>query len=186
MTTTQTVNRVNGIDLNTLKETVGAIQKDPELGKSRFRVTNQWIDANHNCTTVKGFYSAKQERLHKEPFDLHADEPPILAGRDKAANPVEHLLHALASCMTTSLVAHAAVKGIRIEELEATLEGDIDLQGFLGLDATVPKGYTNIQALFKVKTDQNNLQMLKQLAEFSPVYNTLIQGTTVDLLVEPK
>ena len=124
--------------------------------------------------------------IHKQAFELHADEPPVLAGSDEGANPVEHLLHALASCITTSMVAHASVRGIRIEELESKLEGDIDLRGFLGLDAKVPKGYTNIRVTFKVKTDEDNLQKLRRLAEFSPVYNTLIHGTKVDIQVQPK
>lgn len=184
MATVQSSNRINGINLNVLKETVQAIQGDPDLGKCRFRARNTWIDANHNCTTISGFYGAKQENKHKQDFELHADEPPILAGNDDGANPVEHLLHALASCVTTSLVAHAAVKGIHIEELEAALEGDIDLRGFLGLDSKVPKGYTNIRVNFKVKTDSDNVEKLKRLAAFSPVYNTLIHGTKVDIQVE--
>ena len=157
MTIENTSNRVNGINLNVLTETVQAIQADPELGKCQFRARNKWIEATHNCTTVSGFYGAKQENTHKQVFELHADEPPILAGNDDGANPVEHLLHALASCVTTSMVAHAAVRGIYIEELESELEGDIDLRGFLGLDGDVPKGYTNIRVTYKVKTDVDNL-----------------------------
>lgn len=186
MATEQHSNRVNGINLDVLTKTVQAIQSDPDLGKCRFRARNTWIDANHNCSTITGFYGAKQEFAHKQPFELHADEPPILAGTDEGANPVEHLLNALASCVTTSMVAHAAVKGIAIEELESELEGDIDLRGFLGLDAKVPKGYTSIRMTFKVKTDKDNMQKLKKLGEFSPVYNTLIQGTKIDIQVEPK
>jgi uncharacterized OsmC-like protein len=178
--------RVNGIDLSILTETVNAVKKDPELGKCRFRARNKWIDANHNCTTITGFYGAKQEMTHKQEFELHADEPPILAGEDQGANPVEHLLNALASCVTTALVAHAAVKGISIEELESELEGDIDLNGFLGLNPDVPKGYTNIRMKFRVKTDSKNLKLLKKLSEFSPVYNTIIHGAKVDIDIEPK
>ncbi len=186
MKTEESVNRVNGINLNVLKETVSAMRGDPELGKSKFRARNKWIDANHNCTTITGFYGAKQEMRHKQEFELHADEPPILAGGDEGANPVEHLLNALASCVTTSMVAHAAVKGIHIEALESELEGDIDLRGFLGLAPDVPKGYTNIRVKFKVKTNEENMEKLKRLAEFSPVYNSLIHGTKVDIEVEPQ
>jgi len=186
MATVKSSNRVNGINLNVLNETVRAIQGDPELGKCHFRARNKWIDATHNCTTISGFYGAKQEMTHKQDFELHADEPPILAGNDDGANPVEHLLSALASCVTTSMVAHAAVQGISIEELESELEGDIDLRGFLGLDPQVPKGYTNIRVMFKVKTDPDNVEKLKRLAAFSPVYNTLIHGTQVDIQVEAK
>ncbi len=186
MATEENVNRVNGINLNILNETVSAIQGDPELGKCKFRARNKWIDANHNCTTISGFYGAKQEMTHKQEFELHADEPPILAGEDQAANPVEHLLNALAACVTTSIVAHAAVRGIHIEDLESELEGDIDLRGFLGLATDVPKGFTNIRVKFKVKTDAENLKRLKSLSEFSPVYNTITRGAKVDITVEPK
>ena len=183
--TTEHINRVNGINLNVLNETVSAIQGDPELGKSRFRARNQWVNATCNRTTISGFYGAKQEQVHQQPFELDADEPPILAGGDEAPNPVEHLLHALASCLTTSIVAHAAVKGIEIKALESELEGDLDLRGFLGLAPEVPKGYSRIRIKFKVQTAPDNIQRLKKLAEFSPVYNTVRRGANIDLEIEP-
>ena len=186
MTAEESVGRVNGINMNVLKATVSAIEGDPELGKCKFRARNKWLDATHNCTTISGFYGAKEEIAHKQEFELHADEPAILAGEDEGANPVEHLLNALAACVTTSIVAHAAVRGIQIEELESELEGDIDLRGFLGLAADVPKGYTNIRVKFRVKCDVEDVERLKELVEFSPVYNTLIHGAKVDVQIEPK
>ena len=175
---------VNGVDLDTLQGTVQAIDEDPELGKCMFRASNTWVSGNHNRTTITGFYGAKQEIAHKQTFELHADEPPILAGNDDGANPVEHLLNALASCVTTSMVAHAAVRGIHIEELESELEGDIDLRGFLGLSEDVPKGYTDIRVKFKVKADVDNMERLKRLTAYSPVFNTITQGANVDIQVE--
>jgi uncharacterized OsmC-like protein len=124
--------------------------------------------------------------VHEQPFELRADEPPILAGYDEGANPVEHLLNALAACVTTSMVAHAAVRGIRIEELESELEGDLDLNGFLGLDEEVPKGFTDIRINFKVKADVDDLEKLKCLTAFSPVFNTLTRGVNVEIRVERK
>ncbi len=177
--------QVNGITLNALLETVNAVKNDPELGRCKFRATNRWVDAAHNCTTVKAFYAAKQEIDHKQKFELHCGEPAILAGEDDGANPVEHLLNALAGCVTTSMVAHAAVRGIEIQELESELEGDIDLSGFFGL-ADVPKGYTAIRVKFKVKTAEGNIEKLKSFASLSPVYNTLINGAKVDIQIEPK
>jgi uncharacterized OsmC-like protein len=177
---------VNGIKINTLQETVHAIKNEPELGKCKFRAHNKWLGGNHNRTIIKGFYGAKQEMTHKQQFELHADEPPILAGNDEAANPVEHLLNALAACVTTSMVAHAAVRGIHIEELESELEGDIDLRGFLGLSNDLPRGFTDIRVKFKVKADVENMERLKILAEYSPVYNTIIHGAKVAIQVEEK
>ena len=175
---------VNGVNLETLMSTVKAIEADPELGASRFRASNKWLSGNHNRTTVTGFYGAKQEIAHKQKFEMDADEPPILAGEDQAANPVEHLLHALASCVTTSLVAHAAVRGIHLEEVESELEGDIDLRGFLGLAEDVPRGYTDIRVKFKVKADPKDLKKLDELARYSPVFNTLMQSVPVSITVE--
>lgn len=182
----ENVNLVNGIKVDVLTETVSAIKGNPELGKCKFRARNKWLGATHNCSTISSFYGAKQEISHKQAFELHADEPAILAGEDEGANPVEHLLNALAGCVTTSMVAHAAVRGIHIEALESELEGDIDLRGFLGLADDVPKGYTNIRVKFKVKTDPDNMKKLMSLVEFSPVYNTLIHGVKVDIQIEPR
>jgi uncharacterized OsmC-like protein len=117
---------------------------------------------------------------------MDADEPAILAGNDEGANPVEHLLHALASCLTTSMVAHAAVRGIEIEELESELEGDLDLRGFLGLAMDVPKGYTEIRAKFRVKAKPEDVARIKDLACFSPVFNTITNGARVAVEVSLK
>jgi uncharacterized OsmC-like protein len=171
--------QINGVDLPTLMATVSAIQGDPELGASKFRARNTWLGGNHNRSTVTGFFGAKQEIAHQQTFTMDADEPAILAGHDQGANPVEHLLHALASCLTTSMVAHAAVRGIEIEELESELEGDIDLRGFLGLAPDVPKGYTGIRANFRVKAKPEDLPRIRELAAFSPVFNTITQGARV-------
>jgi uncharacterized OsmC-like protein len=175
---------VNGVNLDTLLGTVGAIQADPELGISRFRARNEWLSGNHNRSTVTGFFGARAEQVHRQTFTMDADEPAILAGNDAGANPVEHLLHALASCITTSMVAHAAVRGIEIEALQADFEGDLDLNGFLGLDEETPRGYTEIRANYRVRTDPKNLDRIRRLARFSPVYNTVKQGCPVILNVE--
>jgi uncharacterized OsmC-like protein len=177
-------NRVNGVNLEILKGTVQAIADDPGLGKCHFRATNAWHGGTDNRTTVSGFYGAKQEIPHKQQHIMRADEPQILAGGDEGANPVEYLLSALAACVTTSMVAHAAVRGIHIDSLESELEGDIDLNGFLGLSDSTPKGYTDIRVRFRVETDADNLEQLKELSSFSPVLNTLTHGTNVSIELE--
>lgn len=184
MATRATAKHENGIDLNALQESVNAVQNNPELGRCVFRARNKWIGANRNRTTINGYFAANAERTHAREFQFEADEPPLLAGEDQAANPVEHLLDALAGCVTTAMVAHAAVRGIHIDELESEIEGDIDLRGYLGLSPDVPKGYTDLRVAFKVRTDEQNMERLKRLARFSPVYNTITNGANVDITVE--
>ena len=177
---------VNGIDVEVLGGTVGAIRAEPSLGACRFRASNTWVDGARNESRVNGFYGAAQEIAHRQAFTMIADEPPILAGNDDGANPVEHLLHALASCLTTAMVAHAAVRGIRIEAMESELEGDIDLNGFLGLNPETPKGYTDIRARFRIDAAKDDIDAIRELASFSPVFNTLVNGVNVDIEVTRK
>ena len=88
---------LNGVDVDVVEGLIKAVNEKPDLAKCEFRVNNEWIDCGHNRTTVTGFYAAGQEISHAKPFNLDADEPPILAGQDQAPNPVEHLLNALAT-----------------------------------------------------------------------------------------
>lgn len=175
---------VNGVDVQALMTTVRAIAADPGLGACRFRASNTWSGGTHNRSSVTGFYGARQELAHRQPFHMDADEPPILAGGDEGANPVEHLLHALASCVTTSMVAHAASRGIEVQSVESELEGDIDLNGFLGLDESVPRGFTDIRVRFRVEAAEADLPRLAELTRYSPVFNTITQGARVDISVD--
>jgi uncharacterized OsmC-like protein len=95
-------------------------------------------------------------------------------------------LNALARCLTSTLIYHAAIRGIKIDELESHLEGDIDLRGFLGLSSDVRRGYQNIRVNFKVKTDAENLKRLKALSKLSPVFDVTSNGTNVDVRIEKK
>jgi uncharacterized OsmC-like protein len=168
-------------------ETIKAVAAKPTLGRFTFRVANKWIDGAENRTETKDFNAGGQETRHFSDFTLVADEHDVLLGKDIGANPVEHLLHALASCVTTSMVYHASARGILIEKVESSLDGDIDLQGFLGLDEKVRKGYQQIRFKFRIQADVSDEQ-LKELAalgpQFSPVFDTLTKGTNVSVSAE--
>ena len=177
---------INGVDVERLGQTIQAVQKDPGVAKSQFRAINRWVSGGHNRSTIQGFYAAGQEDTSRtNPFVLDADEPPALLGEDKGANPVEFVLHALAACLTTSLVYHAAARGIRLESVESHLEGDLDLQGFLGLSDQVRRGYKEIRVKFKVKSDASSEQ-LKELTKFSPVYDIVSNPVPVSIQIERK
>lgn len=175
---------VNGVDVRQLETTVEAIQQTPELAKFTFRATNRWMTGGHNRSTIKEFYGACQEDTTRtEPFELDADEPPVLLGKDTGANPAEFVLHSLASCLTTSLVYHAAARGITIEGVESKLEGDIDLHGFLGLSKDIRKGFQNINVSFKVKSDADPA-LLRELCNQSPVFDIISNPVPVTVSVE--
>jgi len=52
---------------------------------------------------------------------------------ETAPNPVEQLLGALGNCLAVGYATNASAAGIEIDELNIKLEGDLDVQAFLGL-----------------------------------------------------
>lgn len=175
---------INGIDVNEFENTVQAVKAQPELAKFEFRARNRWDTGGFNQTTINGFYGAGEEHgAQDRTFVLEADEPPVLLGEDRTANPVEYLLHALASCLTSTIIYKAAYRGISIESLESTLEGNIDARNFLEVSNEERRGYQNIRVTFKVQSDASP-ETLRELAEFSPVLDVVSHGTPVLLRIE--
>lgn len=183
----QTGKRTNGVEADRLHETVRAVKSSPELGRFTFQIVNQWIDAGQNRSEAKPFRGQGQVHPHKTKLELAADEPEILLGRDTAASPVEHLLHALASCVTTSMVYHAAARGISIERVESSIEGELDLRGFLGLDPSVRNGCQQIRMKLRIKarlTDEELRELSSLGPTFSPVYDSLRNGVPITVSAE--
>lgn len=176
---------VNGIDTGQLFETLGAIQGQPSLARFEFRASNDWLGGGENRSTIQGFYGAgREDDSRTEPFVFTNGEPPVLLGNNEGANPVEFLLHALAGCVTTTTVLHAAARGIRIHEISTELEGDIDLHGLLGLDESVPAGYREIRIKMNIRADASPEEidaLLGFVQGHSPVCNTVCRPVPVKL-----
>ncbi|MGE0101511.1 MAG: OsmC family protein [Blastocatellales bacterium] len=176
---------INGVNTEKLFGTIDAIREMPEIAKFNFRATNKWIKGGHNRSTIKDFYGAGQEDTsRKAAFVLDNDEPAVLLGDDNGANPVEYLLHGLAGCLTSSLVYHAAAQGVNLDEVESTLDGDIDLRGFLDFPDGIPSGYQNIRVNFRIKSDaprEKIEELVEKAQRVSPVFNSITKGVKVDV-----
>lgn len=181
--TTKQATRVNGLDTAQMFGTIEAIRKDPAVGRFQWRARNRWIDGGENRTTIRDFYGACVEDTSRdEEFCYVNGEPPVLLGANEGANPVEYLLHALAGCVTTTFVVHATARGIRIRSIATTLEGDMDLRGFLALDDTVAPGYQNIRIGMEVDADCSDDEIAELLAfsrAHSPVCQTICRPVEV-------
>lgn len=180
-------NVVNGVNVDELFGTIETVKSAPVVAKFKFRAQNQWMGGGHNRTTINNFHGAQQTHEREEPYVLDADEPPLLLGEDKGPNPVEYLLTALAACVTTSIVYHAAAKGIAIRSMESRLEGDIDLQGFLGIREDVPRGYKEIRMHVKIDADAppEKLEEVVQLGPtYSPVFDSMTRAVPVSVQLE--
>ena len=180
---------VNGVNVTQLVDTVGLIKENSDIAGFKFRASNKWINGGHNRSEINGYYGALQENFREEAFVLDNDEPPVLLGEDKGANPVEYVLHALAGCMTTTMVYKAALLGIKLDEVESELEGDLDVRGLLEISDDVRNGYQNIRVNFKVKADGAAPETLKQLEKLcmgSPVFDIVTNSVPVTITVNEK
>lgn len=184
MTTATTTQRtVNGLDTRQLVDTVNAIKTQPALARFQFRNRNRWVDGGENHSTIRDFYGAgREDDSRQASFEFVNGEPPVLLGHNEGANPVEFLLHALAGCVTTTFVLHAAARGIRIESISTQMEGDIDLRGLLGLDDSVFPGYEEIRMRMDIQadcTDEELEDLLAYTEKHSPVCNSVCRPVPV-------
>ena len=173
---------VNGVNLTELANTINLIKENPDISQFKFRTTNQWQNGTYNQATVKDFYGALQEDDTRDPMVFNIDEPPVLLGGNKGANPVEYLLVGLSGCLTTAMVAHAAAKGIALRSVESRLEGDLDIQGFLGLSQDIPVEYQEIRVSFKIDADisaEEKQELVEMAQKYSPVFNTVSKPVKV-------
>jgi len=175
----------NGLNLEQMGQTVEVLKQDPALAQFEFRARNQWINGGENRSSIQGFYGAGvEDESRTEPFVFTNGEPPVLLGNNEGANPVEFLLHALAGCVTTTTVLHAAARGIQIHRLSTELVGNIDVQGLLALDDSVPVGYESITIKMNIEADASDEEIddLISFAEgHSPVCNTVCKPVPVSI-----
>ncbi len=186
---TQVLDRIrNGVDSAQMYGTLDAIKENPALGIFQFRAQNHWIDGAHNRSTIKEFFGAGQEDTTRaNAFTVDAGEPAVLLGFDTGPNPAEYLLHALAACLTTTLVYVATARKIRLTEVTSTLEGDMDVRGCLGLTDDVRNGFTNIRVNFKVSGDappEKLRELVERAQARSVVFDMVHNGVPVDVTVE--
>ncbi len=175
-----TTNVANGVNVDQIMDVIGAIEADPGYAKFQWRATNQWIDGSLSRSRIKDFFAGNAEdTTRKVAFTLDADEPTIAAGQNGAPNSMEYVLHALATCLTGTLVYHAAVRGIEIEAVESSYTGDMDVRGLFGLADDVRKGFNKVTVNMRVKSEAS-VEELTELALYSPVYDIVSRSLPVE------
>jgi uncharacterized OsmC-like protein len=183
--TTAVTGTVNGIDVDALTAVVREVERDPAKGKVEFRVRSGWKGQTRSQTVVES-YTIGGQVVHRN-FTIEADEPFELLGRNTAPNPQELLMAALNACITVGYVAGAAVKGIRLEKVEVETRGELDLRGFLGIDAAVPPGYEAIRCVVRLRGDGTPSQLREihdNVLRTSPNFFNLTRPIAIDARLE--
>ena len=187
MSVTMTGTHRNGIDLVALQETVDKVRANPAAAQTQWALNSRWVGGTRSDHVVDGCRISGEDI--DRGFTICVDEPRELCGTNQFANPQEHLLASINSCMMVGYAAAAAHMGIKLTKLEIRICGDIDLRGFLGIDESVAPGYELLQQTVTIAGDGTEEQF-RQLHEIvkktSPNYFNITHAIATEsrLVVE--
>jgi OsmC-like protein len=178
---------VNGLDVDEIRDVARELGRDPARGQMEFRVCTEWKGQLRSRTSVDS-YTIGRWCVHRH-FDVDADEPFELLGRNTAPNPQELLMAALNAGLTVGYVVQAALRGITLESLHVETTAALDLRGVLGLDPQVPPGFDTLRYVARLKgfgTPEQFQEIHEAVVRTSPNYFNVSQPVKIDarLVVE--
>jgi uncharacterized OsmC-like protein len=176
----------NGVNVEALLGAREALTEAPEGARFTWRASCDWISGTHSQTRVRGFYGLGEEQSHKTEFRFDADHPEVFASEDNGATPVEMVLAGLAGCLTAGIAAVAQNRNIQLRSVKATLEGDMDLQGILGIDSGVRNGFDGIKVHYEIDADASKediAALVAQSQKRSAVFDIITNPTDVSVTV---
>ena len=177
---------MNGVDTPTLFATINAVRDTPALANFQWRAENEWVNGTNSRSRIESFSGAGGDQKHARVFEFDADHPAVLVGGDAGATPVEFLLVALSSCLTSGIANIASARGVKLTSIKSTIEGDMDLRGILGLSKDVRNGYKGIHVNFTIAGDappETLQKIVEQSKARSAVFDVITNGVPVDIKV---
>ena len=176
----------NGVNVQALLEAREALTVAPEAAQFQWRATNTWKNGTHSHSTIERFFGLGEEQQHKTTFSFDADHPEIFASEDIGPTPVEYVLVGLASCITAGVAAVAQNREIQLRSVSATLEGEMDIQGILGIDSDVRNGFSSIKVTYDIDADASPEEiqaLVAQSQKRSAVYDIITNPTNITVEV---
>ena len=176
----------NGVNTQALLDARTALVDAPEAAEFTWRATNEWLRGTHSRTTIQQYSGLGEDHNHKSTFEYDADHPEVFAAEDQAPTPVEFLLVGLSSCLTAGVAAVAQNRGIQLNSVKATVEGDMNILGILGADPEVRNGYKSIRVNFEIDADADADEVAALVAQSqkrSAVFDALTNPTNITVTV---
>lgn len=176
----------NGVDIEFLRGAREALTAEPAGATFQWRVTNTWVHGTHSQSTAQGFFGLGEEQDRPREFRFDGDHPELFSAGDNGATPTEVLLVALASCLTAGVATVAQHRDIQLRSVRATVEGDMDVRGILGIDSDVRNGYSNIKVTYAIDADASPGEieaLVAQSQKRSAVYDIVTNPTNVSVEV---
>ncbi|CAM3312959.1 OsmC family protein [Halomonas lysinitropha] len=177
----------NGVNVTALLGAREALSQAPEAARFTWRASCDWVMGTHSRATVEGFHGLGEEQHHKTRFAFDTDHPEVFASEDHGPTPVEYVLVGLAGCLSAGVAAVAQHRGIQLRSVRARLEGDMDIQGILGMDRDVRNGFDDVRVTFEIDADATREEvegLVAQSQKRSAVYDILTNPTQVSVQVK--
>ncbi len=177
----------NGVNVDALVAAREALTNAPAAAEFKWRAACEWKNGTHSHSTVESFFGLGEEQHRKKTFAFDADHPEVFAAEDNGATPVEYVLVGLASCLTAGIASVAQYRGIQLKSVKATIEGDMDLQGILGIDDEVRNGFKGIKVSYDIDADASREDieaLVAQSQKRSAVYDIVANPTNVSVVVK--
>ncbi len=176
----------NGVNVEALLGAREAMTGMPAAAQFEWRAEAEWIDGAHTRTTVEKFFGVGEEQSHRTAFTSETDHPEIFAAPDNAPTPVETLMVGLAGCLTAGIASVATNRGIQLKSVKASVTGDMDLRGILGIDPDVRNGFGGLKVTYSIDADATREEIeavVAQSQKRSAVYDVLTNPTNVTVEV---
>ena len=172
----------NGVNVAALLGAREALSEAPAAAQFKWRAKCDWVHGTYSRTSVEGYFGLGEEQKHKTTFTFDADHPEVFASEDRGATPVELVLAGLARCLTAGVAAVAQHREVQLTSVSATLEGDMDIQGILGMDSDVRNGFDGIKVTYQIDADASHEDIeaiVAQSQKRSAVYDIITNPTNV-------
>jgi uncharacterized OsmC-like protein len=185
--TIQTQLANNGVNVQALLQAREALTDNAEAAQFQWRVSSNWVKGTHAHSRVERFFGLGEEQQHRQTFNYNTDHPELFASEDNGATPVELVLVGLAGCLSAGIASVAQNRNIQLNSVEASIEGDMDIQGILGVDSNVRNGFHNIRVMFDIDADasRDDIEALvAQSQKRSAVFDALANPTRIAVAVK--
>ena len=176
----------NGVNVAALLDARDALTDAPEAAEFTWRATNEWLRGTHSRTTIRQYSGLGTDHDHKSEFSYDADHPEVFASEDNGPTPVEFVLVGLATCLTAGVAAVAQNRGIQLESVKASVEGDMNILGILGGDPEVRNGFNDIRVHFDIDADADPADieaLVAQSQKRSAVFDVIANPSNVSVSV---